>query len=105
MKPPAAEPRRAVVTGGAGFIGSHLVEELLRRDARVTVIDDLSSGRADNLSAVRDRVDLEQLDLAREDPRPVLAGADAVFHLAATRTFRAPCTSPAATSRRTPWPR
>ena len=82
MKPPAAEPRRAVVTGGAGFIGSHLVEELLRRDARVTVIDDLSSGRADNLSAVRDRVDLEQLDLAREDPRPVLAGADAVFHLA-----------------------
>jgi len=82
MKPPAAEPRRAVVTGGAGFIGSHLVEELLRRDTRVTVIDDLSSGRADNLSAVRDRVDLEQLDLAREDPRPVLAGADAVFHLA-----------------------
>ena len=82
MKPPAAEPRRAVVTGGAGFIGSHLVEELLRRDARVAVIDDLSSGRADNLSAVRDRVDLEQLDLAREDPRPVLAGADAVFHLA-----------------------
>jgi len=82
MKPPAAEPRRAVVTGGAGFIGSHLVEELLRRDARVAVIDDLSSGRADNLSAVRDRVDLEQLDLAREDPRPVLAGADTVFHLA-----------------------
>ena len=82
MKPPAAEPGRAVVTGGAGFIGSHLVEELLRRGARVLVIDDLSSGRAENLSAVRDRVELAQLDLAREDPRPALAGAGAVFHLA-----------------------
>jgi UDP-glucose 4-epimerase len=82
MKPPAAEPGRAVVTGGAGFIGSHLVEALLRRGARVAVIDDLSSGRAENLAAVGDRVELARLDLAREDARPPLAGADTVFHLA-----------------------
>lgn len=82
MKPPAAEPRRVAVTGGTGFIGSHLVEELVRRGARVVVIDDMSSGRPGNLAAVEDRVDLVTLDLARDDPRPALAGADTVFHLA-----------------------
>jgi UDP-glucose 4-epimerase len=82
MKPPAPDPGRVLVTGGAGFIGSHLVEELVRRAARVVVVDDLSSGRAENLSAVAGRVEVVKLDLAREDPRPALAGADAVFHLA-----------------------
>jgi UDP-glucose 4-epimerase len=73
---------KSIVTGGAGFIGSHLVEALLRRGARVAVIDDLSSGRAENLAAVGDRVELARVDLAREDARPPLAGADTVFHLA-----------------------
>jgi UDP-glucose 4-epimerase len=82
MKPPAPELQRAVVTGGAGFIGSHLAEELARRGSRVVVIDDFSSGRAENLAGIKDRVEAVTLDLAREDPRPVLAGADAVFHLA-----------------------
>jgi UDP-glucose 4-epimerase len=82
MKPPAADPGRVVVTGGAGFIGSHLVEELVRRGRRVAVVDDLSSGRAENLAAVLDRVELVPLDLARGDARPVMAGAETVFHLA-----------------------
>jgi UDP-glucose 4-epimerase len=82
MKPPAPDPGRAVVTGGAGFIGSHLAEELVRRGARVVVVDDLSSGRAENLAAVADRIELRRLDLAREDPRAALAGAETIFHLA-----------------------
>lgn len=44
--------RRILVTGGAGFIGSHIVESLVRQGARVTVYDNLSSGRRDNLSTV-----------------------------------------------------
>ena len=74
--------KRSVVTGGAGFIGSHLVEELVRRGSRVVVIDDLSSGRAENLAAVAGGVEVVRLDLAREDARPALVDADAVFHLA-----------------------
>ena len=46
-----AKERRYLVTGGAGFIGSHLVEHLLRRGARVTVVDNFSTGRRDNLDA------------------------------------------------------
>lgn len=44
-------PRRYLVTGGAGFIGSNIVEELLRRGERVVVLDDLSTGRRQNLDA------------------------------------------------------
>jgi UDP-glucose 4-epimerase len=50
---------RILVTGGAGFIGSHLVERLLARDCAVTVLDDLSSGSERNLAAVRRHPDLE----------------------------------------------
>lgn len=48
--------RRALVTGGAGFVGSHLVERLLARGDRVTVIDDLSTGRRSNLPAEHARL-------------------------------------------------
>lgn len=51
--PATDAPRRTLVTGGAGFIGSHLVEHLLARGDRVTVIDDLSTGREGNLAAAR----------------------------------------------------
>lgn len=48
---------RYLVTGGAGFIGSAAVQELVRRGERVAVIDDLSAGKEHNLAGVRDRID------------------------------------------------
>ena len=44
--------RRALITGGAGFVGSHLAEELIERGFEVTVVDDLSTGRRENLAKV-----------------------------------------------------
>ncbi len=70
-----------LVTGGAGFIGSHLVDSLLADGRRVRVLDDLSTGRRDNLDP---RAQLIVGDVA--DPAAVaaaMAGVDAAFHLAA----------------------
>ena len=49
---------RILVTGGAGFIGSHIVDGLVARGDRVTVLDNLSTGRVENLAAVRERIEL-----------------------------------------------
>lgn len=75
---------RVLVTGGASFIGSHLVELLLSAGARVTVADDLSSGRESHLAAVAGDVELLVGDLrdAGHADRAV-KGQDTVFHLAA----------------------
>lgn len=75
-----------VVTGGAGFIGSHLVDRLMAEGRRVLVIDNLAVGRLDNL--VQHRADprfrFVQANVSdRAAMRELLAGADRVFHLAA----------------------
>ncbi len=49
---------RYVVTGGAGFIGSNIVDELVRRNQEVVVLDDLSAGNESNLASVRSKIDL-----------------------------------------------
>jgi nucleoside-diphosphate-sugar epimerase len=73
-----------LVTGGAGFIGSHLVDALVAAGARVRVFDDLSSGRRDNLQAVSDRCELLVGDLRDlEACRIACRGARLVFHQAA----------------------
>lgn len=73
-----------LVTGGAGFIGSHIVEELIRRGESVRVLDNLSTGHEENLSAVRDEIDFRQADIRDlESIRPLFAGVDYVIHLAA----------------------
>lgn len=77
---------RALVTGGAGFIGSHLVERLLAEGHAVIVLDDLSGGRIENLARVRDHPRLQVIVGDVRDPAALHAAVDAaevVFHLAA----------------------
>jgi UDP-N-acetylglucosamine/UDP-N-acetyl-alpha-D-glucosaminouronate 4-epimerase len=73
-----------LVTGGAGFIGSNLVRGLLDIGERVRVLDDLSTGRAENLDGVLDGVDLVHGDIrVPETVRWATEGAEVVYHLAA----------------------
>ena len=75
---------RYLVTGGAGFIGSNIVDELLRRGHEVVVLDDLSAGKEENLARVRHKIDFRVgsiTDLATA--QSACKGADYVIHLAA----------------------
>jgi len=87
-----------LVTGGAGFIGSHIAEELVRRGERVRAIDNFATGRPENLLAVRDRVDLHEADIRNLDKiRPHFEGVEYVIHEAALpsvpRSIKDPVTS------------
>jgi UDP-glucose 4-epimerase len=75
---------RALVTGGAGFIGSHLVDALIGRGARVTVIDNLSTGRMENLREAGPDLDFHEGDI-RDSAllSKLMPGVDVVFHQAA----------------------
>ncbi|GJM44577.1 MAG: NDP-sugar dehydratase or epimerase [Gemmatimonadota bacterium] len=75
---------KALVTGGAGFVPSHIVDLLVEQGATVTVLDNMQAGRDENLTQVRDRITFLQDDI--RDPavvREAVAGQDYVFHLAA----------------------
>jgi len=73
-----------LVTGGAGFIGSHIVEELVRRREAVRVLDNLATGHLDNLTAVRDRIEWIEGDIrCLETARKAVEGVDYVLHQAA----------------------
>lgn len=76
----------SLVTGGAGFIGSHMTERLLREGHTVTVLDNFSTGRPQNLEHLKDnpRLKLIQCDITElETIKPHFAGIDRVFHMAA----------------------
>jgi UDP-glucose 4-epimerase len=92
MHPTSSEPKptgdwknvRVLVTGGASFIGSHLVDRLLEADADVRVADDFSSGTLANLAQSIDRIDLRTGDLRESEfTRDASADRQVVFHLAA----------------------
>jgi len=90
---------RALVTGGAGFIGSNLVDALLDRGDEVIVVDDLSTGRASNLDGARRRGiafhEADVRDAARLHDIVVAARPDIVFHLAAQIDVRKSIEDPA----------
>ncbi len=91
---------RCLVTGGAGFIGSHLVEALLVRGHEVCVLDNLSTGDAANLATVRDRVDFIKGDITDlETVRAAMSGVDLVFHQAALASVPRSVADPLATHR------
>jgi len=72
-----------LVTGGAGFIGSHLVEALARRGDAVRVLDDLSSGYLENLAAVAPQIEFIHGSItSAETVARAMAGVDTIFHLA-----------------------
>jgi UDP-glucose 4-epimerase len=76
--------KRVLVTGGASFIGSHLVDKLVASGARVRVADDLSSGKMENLDNSVGRIEFFRGDLRDRDfSRQMMEGIEIVFHLAA----------------------
>jgi len=78
------EGERVLVTGGASFIGSHLVEDLVARGANVRVADDFSSGTDENLAAVRDEIEVVNGNLKRREfAERATEDINRVFHLAA----------------------
>jgi UDP-glucose 4-epimerase len=75
---------KVLITGGASFIGSHLVDKLVTLGASVRVADDLSSGKLENLQATWGRIEFCEGDLRdRAFTRKLMEGAEVVFHLAA----------------------
>lgn len=90
-----ASPHRWAITGGAGFIGSHLVETLLWHDQEVVVLDDFSTGREDNLEILRAELgaQAERLVVVKGDIRgretclSALRGAQFVLHQGGSGPF------------------
>ena len=75
---------KSLVTGGAGFIGSHLVDALLGLDHDVIVLDNFSTGRAGNLEHVKNDIKFVECDISQSDGwSKLFRGVDWVFHLAA----------------------
>jgi UDP-glucose 4-epimerase len=94
---------KALVTGGAGFIGSNLVDALLQRGDEVVVVDDLSTGKRENLEgALANGATLEEIDIRDAEAVSEVVGRtrpDAIFHLAAQIDVRKSVADPAADAR------
>lgn len=82
--------RRVLLTGGAGFIGSHLAEELLRLGNDVVVVDNFSSGRREFIEHLESRegFSLEEADILSDDIEHLISDSDCIFHLAANPDVR-----------------
>ncbi|GAI16539.1 unnamed protein product, partial [marine sediment metagenome] len=88
---------KTLVTGGAGFIGSHLVDKLIKEGHRVVVIDNLSTGKKENLNPEADFYDLDICDFDKINP--LFKDIDFVFHLAAVPRVPMSVEDPVGTSK------
>lgn len=90
---------KVLVTGGSGFIGSHLVRELLRQGCSVRVLDNWATGRPENLDEVREEIDLRRGSVADvETARSAVDGCEVVFHLAAVPSVARSLKDPVSTN-------
>ncbi len=98
MAPPGFRGLRVLVTGGAGFIGSHLVDALLAEGAAVRVLDDFSTGRRENLAHCLGRIELIEGDIRdSETCRRAADGVAFLFHQAALGSVPRSMEDPAST--------
>ena len=89
-----------LVTGGAGFIGSHLADTLSGRDDRVRVLDNFSTGKRENLAGFGDRVEVIEGDITHfDDVQRAMKGVDIVFHEAAIASVPKSIEDPMGTNR------
>src|SRR3977135_1645190 len=91
---------RDVVTGGAGFIGSNTVDELVRRGHSVVVLDDLSTGEVENLDRAHSKIDLLRYSITDVDRlHEACRGVDYVLHLGARTSVPRSVLDPIETNR------
>ena len=74
---------KCLITGGCGFLGSHLAEKLVKLGHKVTIIDDLSSGNVNNIKHIKDKVKLIKSNIVNKKISKYFKNIDWIFHLAA----------------------
>src|SRR3989304_4915727 len=76
--------KNVLITGGAGFIGSHLAQELVKQQAHVRILDNLSTGQISNLEAIKNNIEFIKGDIRTyETCRMATKDINAIFHCAA----------------------
>ena len=90
---------QCLVTGGAGFIGSHMTRFLLGQGQKVRILDDFSTGRRENLEEIKDQIEIVEGTICSEDDvKKALEGVELVFHLGAMPSVPTSVEQPVATN-------
>ena len=80
--------KKVIVTGGAGFIGSHLVDQLIKQDIKVIILDNLSTGKKENINSKATFIECDISTISHISLTYYIKGADTIFHLAAKTTVQ-----------------